>query len=230
MCGRYTLSRSTKEILEFFEIDEQPLEFDFEASYNVAPAHMVPVVIAEETEQGSSKRRLHLVQWGLIPFWVKDLKKSKPLINARSETILEKPSFKNSLNKRRCVIPVDSFYEWRKIGSARIPTRIKLPDDQIFALAGLYDDWKSPDGTIKRTFTIITVAANQAMAGIHDRMPAILSKDAQRQWLDPSLKDGQPLAQLLVPYQQELSMHRVSTMVNSPSVNTIECIAALPDL
>jgi putative SOS response-associated peptidase YedK len=225
MCGRYTISHSTEEILERFQILAEKIAV--EPSYNVAPSNMVPVVVAEAADvpEEPTSRLLQLCKWGLVPFWVKDLKGAKPLINARAESLTEKAAFKQALIKHRCVIPADGFYEWKKQKNAKIPMRMKLTQGKLFGFAGIYQDWKAPDGTLLRTCAIITVPANNCMKDIHDRMPAILTGDAEAIWLDPDVEDEDALAHCLRPYpHDDLEAYVVSTKVNKPNFNSPELI------
>lgn len=220
MCGRYTISHTTEEILERFQILAERIEVD--PSYNVAPSQMVPIVVAENSdgENEPPSRLLELCKWGLVPFWVKDLKGSKPMINARAETLREKAAFKQAFVRRRCVIPADGFYEWKKDAKKKVPMRIRLADDKLFGFAGIYQDWKSPDGKKMRTFAIITVPANEKVRDIHDRMPAILTPEAERMWLNPDVEDEDALESCLQPYPyNDLEAYVVSTMVNKTDVN-----------
>lgn len=224
MCGRYTISHSTEEILERFNVLKEII--DLAPNYNVAPSQMVPVVRATIKEE-EPVRVLEVVKWGLVPFWVKDPKQMRPFINARVETIIAKPSFKQAVSKKRCIIPADGFYEWKKVDGKKQPMRIRLPGNELFGIAGIYDDWTAPDGTVIRTCAIITVPGNEAMAGIHDRMPAILTPEAEQLWLDTEIRDISQLTQLLKPYENEIETYAVSTIVNSAKTNGADCVLAL---
>jgi len=218
MCGRYTLARSQQELSERFGVKQ--IFLDLAPRYNIAPTQKVPVIL-----NISGERTIAAYQWGLIPFWVKELKKTKPLINARSESLAEKPSFKNSLAKRRCLVPADGFYEWKQNGTQKTPMFIQLKDTPLFAFAGIWDEWKDPDGEPLRTFSIITTEANEAMAAVHDRMPVILPPGAEEKWLDASIKEPSELLPLLRPCPAEIiTMHEVSTQVNSPKFDSPDCI------
>lgn len=175
-------------------------------------------------ENPDGKRLLQFARWGLVPFWVTDdPKKMKPLINARVETLVEKASFRNALGKRRCLIPADGFYEWRTIEGKKIPVRIRLTGERLFAFAGLYEDWKSPDGNYLRSCTIVTVSGNEKLASVHDRMPAILHPEHEETWLMEN--DKSKLMSLLQPYQDdEIEFYTVSTVVNSASKDLPECV------
>lgn len=209
MCGRYTLARSQQELSERFGIAQ--LFIDFHARYNIAPTQKVPVILIE-----NGQKTMDAFQWGLIPSWTKEVKSSKPLINARVESLLEKPSFKSALTDRRCLVPADGFYEWKKSGANKRPQFIHRADNAIFAFAGIWDEWQDAQGQCLRTFSIITGPANEAVANVHDRMPIILSPGAEESWLDPRLKEPAKLVSLLGPCpSKEIAMHEVSPEVNS---------------
>jgi putative SOS response-associated peptidase YedK len=231
MCGRYTISHTTKEILERFQILAEKIAL--EPSYNVAPSHMVPIVVAETLSnpepQEKPNRLLQMCKWGLVPFWVKDLKGTKPIINARAESLTEKSAFKKAFIKRRCIIPSDGFYEWKKDKTRKVPMRIRLAGDKLFGFAGIYEDWKAPDGQRMRTCAIITVPANDAVKSIHDRMPAILTPDVEQIWLDPDVEDEDALHHCLRPYPyDDLEAYVVSTLVNKATSNSPELIVEAP--
>lgn len=226
MCGRYTISKTTEEILERFNVLKEIIELT--PNYNVAPSHMVPTILTDKNVEEPGARVLQVVKWGLVPFWVRDTRSHKPFINTRVETVLEKPSFKSSLAKKRCIIPADGFYEWQTVDKKKQPMRIRLPGEEIMGFAGLYDDWRSADGSVHlRTCAIITVPCNEIMAPIHNRMPAILTAEGEQVWLDAETKDAKLLAQYLVPYQGEMETFPVSTLVNSVKNNTKECTLAM---
>lgn len=209
MCGRYTLVRSAREIGERFGIKQ--LSIEISPRYNIAPSQSLPVVLSEAGE-----RVLQSISWGLIPSWVKDLSKTKALINARSESLAEKPSFKVSLKRRRCIVPADGFYEWKKTAAGNQPFYIHAADEGILAFAGLWDEWKNEEGDSLRTFCLITSAANTFMSVVHDRMPVILSRESEDKWLDPAIRSPEILLPLLGPCPENLlQMHEVSTLVNS---------------
>ena len=217
MCGRYTLARSQQELSERFGVRQ--LFVDLTPRYNIAPTQKVPIVLTQDEE-----RAIQIFQWGLIPSWVKDLRAAKPLINARVETLAEKASFKKSLVSRRCIVPADGFYEWRKMGTQKQPMFIHGKENQILGFAGIWDEWKNDEGVPLRTFSIITTDANKTMAPIHDRMPVILAPDAEALWLDPLNKDPASLICLLGPSPDDLiEMHEVSPKVNSVKVDSEDC-------
>jgi putative SOS response-associated peptidase YedK len=194
-------------------------EMDLKPSWNLAPTQMVPVVVNE------GGNRLTTCRWGLIPPWSKEMAIGSRMINARAETLAEKPSFKSSFKKHRCLVVADGFYEWKKTSTGKIPTYIHMMDDSPIGLAGLYSDWTSPDGEAIRTCTIITTEPNKLIAPIHNRMPAIISPDNRDIWLDPDLQDPAALKPLLAPYPAgEMEAWEVSRAVNSPANNGPENI------
>lgn len=224
MCGRYSLTHNEQEIQERFQVDSF-CHTHLTPRFNIAPSQGVPVVVF-----ANNRRELGLFTWGLIPSWTKDLHKAKPLINARAETLADKPSFKRALASRRCIIPADGFYEWQKTTSGKLPMRIRLKSDELFGLAGLWEEWRGPDGHTVQTCTIITVVANSLLAGIHDRMPAILPPDMESTWLNPTMHDASKLLTLLMPYpDNQLEAYPVSRLINSASVESPECIAPTLD-
>ncbi|PJN88854.1 SOS response-associated peptidase [Bacillus sp. mrc49] len=215
MCGRFTLFTSMEEIMERFDI-QGSFDEDYQFSYNIAPSQSVLSVINDGT-----RNRLGYLRWGLIPFWAKDEKVGYKMINARAETIAEKASFKNAYKKKRCLIIADSFYEWKKTPERKIPMRIKLKDDAPFGMAGLFETWKSLDGTSIHSCSVITTAPNELMTGIHDRMPVILKRGDEKAWLDLSIHDTGYLQQYLKPFDSEqMEAFEVSTDVNSPQNNS----------
>jgi putative SOS response-associated peptidase YedK len=225
MCGRYSLTRREAELVERFGIEQLLLEGEqLRPRYNIAPTQMVPVILDQD-----GQRVLAEMKWGLIPFWAKDPKKTKPIINARSESIAEKPFFKHAANKRRCLIPADGFYEWKKANKEKIPLFIHFPDNEIFAFAGLWDQWKGNDGEVIRSCTIITTEANDFMTPVHDRMPVIVRPEHEAKWLDPEIKDIEKLRDVLEPLGNDaLDMYRVSTEVNSPKFDKPELVEPVP--
>ncbi|AST91283.1 MULTISPECIES: SOS response-associated peptidase [Sutcliffiella] len=220
MCGRFTLITTFEYLISEFDIQ---LAFDeelFANSYNIAPTQQIVSIIND----GTNNRMGHL-KWGLIPSWAKDEKMASKMINARSETVDEKPSFKRSFYQRRCLIPMDSFYEWKRDGKAKIPMRIKMKDDSLFGVAGLWDTWKAPSGEAVHTCTVLTTEPNDLLTDIHDRMPVILPKEKQSIWLDPATKDKTELKSLLIPYNSdEMIAYEVSPKVNSTRNNSIDLI------
>jgi putative SOS response-associated peptidase YedK len=188
-------------------------------SYNIAPTQDVPVVVNEEGN------RLITCRWGLIPPWAKDASIGNRMINARAETLGEKPSFKGPFKKHRCLIVADGFYEWNKTESGKTPVYITMKDGRPFGFAGLYSDWTSPEGDSIRTCTIVTTEPNELLEPIHNRMPVIIIPDDRDRWLDPDEQDPSKLTPLLAPYpSSELDAWEVSRSVNSPANNGPENI------
>lgn len=230
MCGRYTLKHSTEEVAARFAV--QQIAFDLEPRFNIAPGQPIAVITQGQNGATDAPRVLDGFKWGLVPSWAKDAAIGNRMINARSETLLEKPSFRTALKRRRCLIPADGFYEWKRDGNAKgatkQPMRIHESKDELFAFAGLWEEWKQPDGDILRTATIITTAPNVLMSGIHDRMPAILSRDDEDFWLDAEPEEAPELLKLLRSYPDEkLLAHPVSTQVNAPGFDAPDCIVSI---
>lgn len=211
MCGRFILSADAEAIREHFRVTGQ---FRHQPRYNIAPSQPVPVVTGSP-----EKRKITYMQWGLIPQWVKEAGAGYKMINARSETIGQKPAFRDSLRRRRCLVPADGFYEWKKTGGGKKPFFISLPGRKLFAFAGIWDRWVAPEGEEILTCSIITVGANEFMGEIHDRMPVILACSEQyHSWL---LAGG---GSLLTPYCGPMEARPVSALVNSPGREGAELI------
>lgn len=220
MCGRYTLHHKVEAVNARFSV-EAPPEL-IVPRFNIAPSQIVPIV-----RQGD-ERELVGCKWGLVPFWAEDPSIGNKMINARAETLAEKPSYKRALKSRRCLIPADGFYEWKKDGRTKQPMHIKRKDDELFAFAGLWEEWKAPDGGRLHTCTIITTEPNKLMAEIHNRMPVILPREAERVWLDPAFDDPAQLTALLKPFDaRQLTAYPVSPAVNTPAREGAELIAPL---
>jgi putative SOS response-associated peptidase YedK len=208
MCGRYTLTTDVQAIAESFGVEPT---LEAAPRYNIAPTQEVIAI------RNNGAAHLALLRWGLIPAWAKDESIGSRMINARAETLAEKPSFKNLLRNRRCLVVANGFYEWRAEGKAKTPMYITLQDDRLFAFAGLWDQWRSPDGQQVQSCTIITTEPNELMAQIHNRMPVILRPGAYEDWLNPELRDPEVLTHCLKPYPAELMKARpVSKLVNNP--------------
>lgn len=216
MCGRYALFADYNVILERFDIDQMSFaEQDYEQSYNIAPSHQVAAIVND-----GSKNRLGKLKWGLIPPWAKEAKIGYKMINARAETASEKPSYRNAFKKKRCLVVADSFYEWRKNDNGKTPMLIKMKSSEPFAFAGIWESWKSPEGEVVHSCSILTTKPNKVMESIHDRMPVILSKEAEKIWLDPNVQDIELLESLLKPFEDgEMEAYQVSERVNSPKNN-----------
>ena len=222
MCGRFTLSVNPADLQDAFP------EFSFPTQitprYNIAPTQPVLVV----PNDGSNKA--DYFTWGLIPSWAKDPSIGSRLINARAETLAEKPSFRSAYKYHRCLIFANGFFEWQaKPGSqAKLPHLIRLKSSKPFAFAGLWEHWQSPEGSEIKSATIITTSANELMATLHERMPLILPRETYSKWLDPTPLFPVELNRLLVPYPTaEMEAFPISTLVNSPANDKPEVVAPL---
>jgi len=223
MCGRFTLFEADKILSKEFGVSGVP---PLSPRYNIAPSQPIAAVRTPHTGGG---RELALLRWGLIPSWSKDPAIGNRLINARAETVQEKPSFRNAFRRHRCLIPTNGFYEWQRQERGKQPYFVRMRDERIFAFAGLWDRWESPDDGVIETCAILTTAANAVLAPIHGRMPVILPQAEYARWLDPALKDPDSLSPLLVPFPPEgMLAIPVSPRVNAPSTDDEKCIAPLP--
>src|SRR3977135_2114372 len=191
MCGRYLIITTPEAIRLFFVYPEQP---NFPARYNVAPTQPVPIVRLID-----GKRQFTLVRWGLIPPWVKDPRKFTLLINARGESVNEKPAFRNAMRRRRCLFPADGFYEWKDHGGRRSPYFVRPKDSGPIAFAGLWESWMGPNGEEMETATIVTTTASRDIAHLHDRMPVIVPPEAFDMWLEWRNTAGLPPAATCIP-------------------------------
>lgn len=227
MCGRFTLTSDMDSLLFRFAAVLFDSKFDYLPRYNIAPTQTV-IGIIKKKEQNI----IYPFRWGLIPFWSKDERIGAKMINARSETITEKPSFKNLLKRQRCLIPATGFYEWQKnhSGKGKQPVYIQPHSNKVIAFAGLWDSWQAPNDQLIHSCTIITTKANEMIYPVHHRMPVILTQEAEQAWLDPAISDNKTLLALLQPADDSLlTMYRVSPNVNSPRNDTPECIVPLND-
>jgi len=221
MCGRFTSKAKPEEIEKEFKIGKIDPEL-FTPRFNIAPSQTVPVILEQ-----SGERIVNALRWGLIPSWAKDDSIDSKMINARSETLAEKPSFKNAFRSRRLIVPASGFYEWEKTAKgAKQPHYFYLKDKEVFGLAGLFEEWLDKQtGELVETFTIITTEANKVLEPIHERMPVILKSSDYDQWLDEDENDTGKLQSLLVPYPaEEMTSHTVSRAVNSPAADAPELI------
>ncbi len=217
MCGRYTLRSPVEKLAEEFGFDASSVELP--PNYNVAPTQEVAAVLSEGGE-----RRLELLRWGLIPSWADDPGIGSRMINARAETAPEKPSFRRAFRERRCLIPADGFYEWKRMNGAKQPFYIRMKEGRPFAFAGLWESWKDNGGPEIRSCAILTTRPNALAGEIHDRMPVILPAGSYDAWLDPEA-EKEELVALLAPYPEaEMEAYPVSRFVNSPSNNDPRCI------
>lgn len=221
MCGRFVSSSPPDKLAAYFDVEQLPEQLlDRGPNYNTAPTTSVFVVL----EDGST-RRMDAFRWGLVPSWAKDLKIGARMINARAETIAEKPAFRRAFARRRCIVPADGFYEWTGGGAGpKQPHYIHRPDGEPYAFAGIWEQWRGPTGAAQdgteaepiRSCAIVTTEANEPMSQLHDRMPVILARADWETWLDPDQHDPELLGRLLVPASPELiTFHAVSTEVNN---------------
>ena len=219
MCGRFTLTADPGELQEAFP--GLVISAQINPRYNIAPSQPVAVI------PNTAEYKLDFFLWGLIPSWAKDPEIGNRLINARAETLTEKPSFRTAFRRRRCLILADGFYEWKAVPDqkSKIPMFVHLRTGGVFAFAGLWDIWQSPDGSEIRSCTIITTQPNELMKNIHNRMPVILPPEAYKDWLDPEERNPALLLKWLVPYDaSEMEAYPVSRLVNSPQNDVSECI------
>ncbi len=242
MCGRFTLTTSGEQLAVAFRLEEVR---SLQPRYNIAPTEPVLAVVSGEA---ANARQVRAFQWGLVPSWAKDAKMAARLINARAETVQEKPSFRTALKRRRCLIVADGFYEWQKTASGKQPyffyqpyqpesandsdpakSSTSHPARQPFGFAGLWEHWETGDGSVLESCTIITTDANADMQPIHNRMPVILSPGDYDLWLDPDLQDGQAVRSLLNPgIPGEIARYPVSTVVNNARHDSPDCLEPLP--
>lgn len=217
MCGRFSQSGDLEVIRKQCKVME--CSVDDRPRYNIAPSQPAQVILNDGITKAA------MLRWGLIPSWSKDEKIVNRLINARAESLNEKPMFKTLFQKRRCLIPVDGFYEWKKTERFKQPMRILMKDNSPFALAGLWDRWIAPDGDTVDSFTIITTDANDLIKPIHNRMPVILAPEDYLIWLDPDTSDTKILNRVMKPFPSDkMRLYAVSRIVNSPEIDSPECI------
>ena len=218
MCGRFSLISDLSALQLRFDF-ENPVT-DYAPRFNIAPTQNVLTVRWEDGHNVAEHMR-----WGLIPSWAKDMSIGNRAINARAETLAERPMFRNALRRRRCLILADGFYEWLRQGKARQPMRILLTTGEPFAFAGLWESWTNPEGETIHSCTIITTTPNDVMRPIHDRMPVILLPEHEDAWLDHSMQDASVLSELLIPYPPDtMEAYPVATLVNSPANDTPDVI------
>jgi putative SOS response-associated peptidase YedK len=217
MCGRFVLTVDPDQVQLAFNLTDMPPTWA--PRFNIAPSQPIALITNEQPQA------LTFHRWGLIPSWAKDPKIGYKMINARSETAAEKPSYRAAFKRRRCLIPADGFFEWQKRDGGKVPMFIHLTDQTVFAFAGLWEIWYSPEGDELRTATILTTEPNDFMAKIHNRMPVILERKDYEQWLAPDDQRANDLMPLMKPYDSEkMAAYRVSTFVNSPANDTPEAI------
>ncbi len=223
MCGRFTQERPASELAEIF--GAEPLADHPGGRYNVAPTDEAMVVVQRE-----ERRAVVAYRWGLIPHWAKDAKIGSRMFNARAETLTTSPAFRDAFQRKRCLVPVDSFYEWKREGTVRQPYRVVQDDRRPLGLAGLWSGWKDPaTDTVRRTFTIITTRPNDALADLHDRMPVVIPETAWTRWLDPEVPDPGELLGLFEPNEVvRLDVYAVPRDVNDVRRDGPELIVPLP--
>ncbi|MBF0350857.1 MAG: SOS response-associated peptidase [SAR324 cluster bacterium] len=216
MCGRFALDSSPEKLKQTFDLKYAK---GFTASrYNIAPSQEIPVIVQE-----NSFPVLRTMKWGLVPFWAKDPAIGNKLINARAETLAEKPSFRQALTRRRCLIPASGFFEWKSSGKQKTPLYIRLKNTPLFSMAGLWEEWKNPEGKTLITCTIITVPPNPFMEIIHNRMPAIVLPSATKQWL--GVHQPSELIDILKPCPQDwMQAEEVRPLINQTSNDSVDCI------
>lgn len=223
VCGRYVLTVTGRVLARLFDLDEVP---EVEARYNIAPTQPVLVVRA-----GAGGRKLDTLRWGLIPSWAKDPAIGNRMINARAETVAEKASFRSAFRHRRCLVPADGFYEWRREDNRKQPYLVRFADGRAFAIAGLWETWRQPDGTPLESCVLITTEPNPVVAPLHDRMPVIVPPELYSQWLEPADQDQGRLHALLAPHPpEEMEAYPVSRHVNNPANDDPRCLQPDPSL
>lgn len=217
MCGRFTLKTPGKTLAQAFDLAAVP---ELPPRYNIAPTQ--PIAAIRGAKDG---RRLDLLRWGLIPSWTKDPRQAPTMVNARSDTLMEKPSFRAAFQSRRCLVPADGFFEWKTVNGKKQPMYFTMKDSAPFALAGLWERWEGPDGTRIESCTLLTTEPNAVVADVHDRMPVILPAAAHALWLDPGINDPRRLQPLLGPFPAEaMQVHPVSPRVNAVACDDASCI------
>jgi putative SOS response-associated peptidase YedK len=222
MCGRNRLSRRKQIIEERFDVpDDSNDSEEWSPRYNVAPTQAAPVIRQHPKEP---RRVLTLMRWGLIPIWAKDMSDAAGKINARSETAATLPAFRDAMKSRRCIVPADGFYEWRRTGGQKQPFCFEVNDGELFAFAGLWERWKKPDGEWVKSFSILTTAPNAVTSTVHDRMPVILDRADYDLWLDPTMTNVEAATDMLKPYPADyMRSHPVSPRVNNVANDDAEC-------
>ncbi|WP_103109491.1 SOS response-associated peptidase [Brevibacillus reuszeri] len=222
MCGRFTLDVDVHSLLDRYDITDDT--FLFEPRYNAAPRQDLPAIL-----RANGKNRIGYLNWGLIPFFAEDDKLASKMINARSETITVKRSFRNLLQQKRVIIPANSFIEWQTVDAKKKqPMRIMMRDERIFSFAALYDTWQNEAGQKISTCTIITTRPNELVERIHDRMPVILKNEQELEWLNRDLSDVNYLTSMLVPYDaNDMKVYPISPMIGNVRNDTPDCLRPL---
>jgi putative SOS response-associated peptidase YedK len=219
MCGRYRLSHRKQIIEEYF--DASDWQEDWSPRFNIAPMQPVPVIRQHPKE---SVRQISTMRWGFIPNWTRDASIASGTINARSETVANKPAFRDPLRLRRCLIPADGFYEWKRTARSKQPFCFEMNHGELFAFAGISDDWKNPDGQWIKTCSILTTSPNAVAAAVHDRMPVILDPSSYDLWLDPGMQNVVAISELLKPHDARLMRcYPVSSRLNHVTNDEADC-------
>lgn len=232
MCGRFTLAADVKDIIEHFAVEDVP---SVVPRYNVAPGQEISAVVAAEGDVPAG-REMRRFTWGLVPSWTKDLATARKPINARAETAAQKPSFREALKRRRCLIAADGFFEWAgRVAGRKQPYYFRLRNESVFGFAGLWERWRSPeDGQVLETCAILTTEANELLASVHDRMPVIIHPEDYELWLgddDGDERLRQSRRELLRPYPAEgMTAHPVGTRINDPGRESPDLIARLGEI
>jgi putative SOS response-associated peptidase YedK len=221
MCGRFAFFSPSEAVVAAFGAD---ISFQFDPRYNIAPSQNVTLLRLDE----SGDLRVDNYRWGLVPFWAKDPAIGNRMINARAETVAEKPSYRQSFSRRRCLVLASGFYEWHKDESGKTPFFISRGDDQPFGMAGLWDEWAKGEGDPLRTCTVITTPANEFMQSMHHRMPVLMDGSSALNWLAPEAATDELLQMLLGPQQVELQAWPVSKSVNNPVNDQASLIERVP--
>jgi len=225
MCGRFTLGASKKDIYDHFGIDDEAFQAEITPRYNIAPSQDVLVVLKPHDQP----RRSVNMHWGLIPHWAKDKKSGYKMINARAETLIQKPAYRQAVKKRRCLIPATGYYEWKILKDKKQPYYVHYHYNDLFGFAGLWETWgKLESADLVYSCTIIRTEAGKKIGQVHNRMPVILNPELYAQWLDPENQDTDMLQDLLITDTSDLEYYPVSTAVNKPKNNGPDLIEKLP--
>ncbi len=223
MCGRFTLTQDRKAIIDDLDVAEWEAAAEHRPRFNVAPTQPALTLTGSGAAPGSH-RVVHEMRWGLVPGWAADPSTASKRINARAETLVEKPSFRNLVPRRRCVVVADGFFEWQRSAAGAQPYYIHTPGRALLPMAGLWDRWKGPGGEVLTTFTIVTTAASNGISWLHDRMPAILERGELDGWLDTERVPVEDAMALIKPFAGALEIEPVSKLVNSPRYDSAEVI------
>lgn len=221
MCGRFVTIIPYDELKQIFDLIENKYRPD--ARYNIAPTQLAPII-----RSNGEHNALLPMKWGLIPSWSKDQSIASHTINARSETVAEKPAFRHAIKYNRCIVPVSGFYEWSHTGGAKIPHYIYMADNSPMCLAGIWEHWKPSEGEELETFSILTTTSNSLISPLHDRMPVILQPPNYSRWLSKGVHNPHELSDLYQPFPTDkMAMHEVPSLVNNPRFDSPACIVAV---